>query len=203
MEVVWPGLRRCGDRECEFRDMRGEASWVIAGRGSVRGISADTGPDPARKFLGWVGPDLCERGMIVGKGGELSRRHPHGHRRNDLVNQFATQGTGTACPKDFPGIRGGQQLREAVLGIHDNGLTVVSEGIGGAEVGLAGGMSRLFRQADGGDLGICEDDVDQETHVHSLNRSGMGQIVRGDFPLTDGDVHDFVEARAIACRIDV
>ena len=54
-------------------------------------------------------------------------------------------GLDAGAADDFSGLRVGEQLHETILGFHDEGFTVVVEGILGSKIRDVAHVSALFR----------------------------------------------------------
>src|ERR1035441_8264948 len=112
-------------------------------------------------------------------------------------------GSGAQAANNLAGGRIGEQFSEAVLGFHDDRLAEIAEGVAGREVRAIRRAGALLGQAHDGKLRLGEDDLGVEAVVHRLHAVGMGQVMRGDFALLDGDVNNLIQAGAIAGSIDM
>ena len=72
---------------------------------------------------------------------------------------------------------------------------------------MAPGSRLVLRKPNGGDLGLCEDDVELQPVIHGfktgITAKEAGGIAGGAFSLFDGDVNDLEWSGAIACGKDM
>jgi len=80
---------------------------------------------------------------------------------------------------------------------------MVAEGMACDQVRDVADVRAFLGESDGGNLRVGENHFGQEPVVHSLHLAGMGDIVRGDFGLLDGDVDNLVQAGAVTGCVDV
>src|SRR5512140_2743004 len=141
--------------------------------------------------------------MVVGHGGEFVDGHVFVHGGDDFVDELAAEGADATAADDLAGLGVGQEFNEAVFGLHDEGFAVVGEGVFGGEVRDVADVGAVFGEADGGDLGVGEDDFAQEAVIDGFGGVGVDEVVGGGFGLLDGDMNDFVQAGAVAGGKDV
>ena len=98
--------------------------------------------------------------MIPRGAEEIEDGGPHGERSAENVDQFAGLRADDLGAEDAAALGFGDDLHVAVVGVHEDGLAVVIERIGGDEEFFAAFGEFGFLHADGGERRFGEHDVE-------------------------------------------
>lgn len=85
------------------------------------------------------------------------------------MDEFARVFAHNFGTEDTAALRLGDDLHVAVVRVHENGFAVVVERIARGEVGRAGFVEFAFKAADGGELRVGEDDIEEERPIDGFD----------------------------------
>ena len=130
--------------------------------------------------------------MVMRHGGQFVHGHALGHRRDDFVDQFAAHRADAAAAKDFAGFRVASNFTKPSLASMMSDLPWSLNGYVATAYGIFAPWAPSSVRPTAAICGSVNTISDQQAVIHLAGVVGMGDIVRGDFALLDGDVNDLV-----------
>lgn len=132
------------------------------------------------------------------QGSKFAYRGAFCHRGDDLVDEFAAGWPHTRAAQNLACARVGEQFDKAILRFHQQGFTVVVEGIAGCDELPALGACPRFGQTDARNLWLGENHADEEPIVHRARWACAEDRVRRRFAMLNGKVDDLVRPGAVS-----
>ena len=141
-----------------------------------------------RQFLGGVGEDFRQGGMVMRNLQKVVHCSAKMHVGDQLMDQFPGFGSDDVPANDFSGLRIAKYLSVTVGFPETHRFTVIAERVRRGEIRNIFYLAFLFAQTDAGDSRIGEHDTGFQPIVEFSRRPVfMHGIVRGYLSLLDGD----------------
>src|SRR5258708_4620168 len=134
---------------------------------------------------------------------QIKNRCTHRKWAAERVDEFTGILADNFGAKDATPLGFGDDLNVPVVGVHQDGFSVIVKGITRDEKWRARSVEFALEAADGRELWIGEDDIKEQRPVDRFQFLHTGGMARGEHTLLDRDVDDFGGAGAIAGGVDV